>query len=278
MPSGMARAIWTGALSFGLVNVPVRLYPATKEHEVRFHQFQKGTSSRIRNKRVNEKTGREVDFENIVKGADVGGGNYVMLTQSELAAVEPGRSRTIEISDFVDAAEIDPIHYQKSYFVGPADETAHKAYALLVRAMDSAGRIAVATFVMRTKEYLAAIRPREDVLVLETMFFADEICEPAETLDLPSGVRLAKKDVDLARRLIDSMTVPWKPERYRDAYTERVEDLVEAKRKDADFVPEPQAEPAGEVVDLMQALQASLEAARSSKPKSKAKSTRSKAS
>ncbi len=123
----MARSIWTGSVSFGLVNVPVRLFSATQDHKVHFHQFEKGTSNRIRNERVNEKTGEEVPYKDIVKGAEVSDGNYVMLTQEELESVEPGRSRTIDISDFVDAAEIDPIYYQKSYYLGPADDSAKKA-------------------------------------------------------------------------------------------------------------------------------------------------------
>ena len=170
----MARSIWTGSLSFGLVNVPVKLYSATHEHEVSFHQFQKGTSSRIRYKRVNEDTGDEVDFEDIVKGAEIDDGRYVIITPEELESVEPGKSRTIDITDFVDAAEIDPIYFQKSYYLGPADDTAKKAYALLAHAMEKAERIGIATFVMRDKQYLAAIRPHDGLLLLETMFFADE--------------------------------------------------------------------------------------------------------
>lgn len=161
----MARAIWTGSVSFGLVNVPVGLYSATQDHKVHFHQFEKGTSNRIRNERVNERTGEEVPYRDIVKGAEVGDGAYVMLTQEELESVEPGRSRTIDISDFVEASEIDPLYYQKSYYLAPADDTAKKPYALLVKAMEKAERIGVATFVMRGKQYLAAIRPHDGVLV-----------------------------------------------------------------------------------------------------------------
>src|SRR3954451_16891789 len=163
----MARAIWTGSVSFGLVNVPVGLFSATEDHDVHFHQFQKGTSSRVRNQRVNEDTGDEVAYKDVVKGAELDDGGYVMLTQEELESVEPGRSRTIDISDFVDAAEIDPLHYQKSYYLAPTDDSAKKAYSLLLKAMAKAERIGVATFVMRGKQYLAAIRPQDDVLVLE---------------------------------------------------------------------------------------------------------------
>src|ERR1700712_3406867 len=184
----MARAIWTGSVSFGLVNVPVGLYSATQDHDVHFHQFEKGTSSRIRNERVNEDTGDEVAYGDIVKGAEAGDGGYVMLTQEELESVEPGRRRTIEISDFVDAADIDPVYYQKSYYLAPTDEAAAKLYALLVKAMAKAERIGVATFVMRGKQYLAAIRPHDKVLILETMYFADEVRDPVEEIEqLPAG-------------------------------------------------------------------------------------------
>ncbi len=256
----MARAIWTGAVSFGLVNVPVGLYSATQEHEVRFHQFEKGTAARIRYRRVNEQTGEEVDYDDIVKGAEVDDGKYVQLTQEELESVEPGRSRTIDITDFVEAAEIDPIHYQKSYYLAPDDDAAAKAYSLLARAMEKADRIGIATFVMRNKEYLAAIRPRDGVLVLETMYFADEVRDPVEEIDsLPTRTRVGKKDVDMAVSLIEAMAAKWDPANYRDTYTERVEQLVEAKKNDEEIVEEAAAEPGEKITDLMEALRASLD-------------------
>jgi DNA end-binding protein Ku len=264
----MARAIWTGALSFGLVNVPVGLFSATQEHEVRFHQFQKGTSARIRNKRVNEETGEEVDYGQVVKGAEVGDDEYVMLTAEELESVEPGKSRTIDISDFVEAAEIDPIFYQKSYYLAPTDEGAKKAYALLVGAMDKADRIGVATFVMRGKQYLAAIRPKDYVLVLETMYFADEVRDPSKELDnLPGRTPSRGKDLDMAVNLIESLTTGWDPSNYRDTYTERVQKLVQAKKKDRVVVSQGSSEESGEkVTDLLEALQASLDQSRKHKP------------
>jgi DNA end-binding protein Ku len=263
----VARAIWTGAVSFGLVNVPVGLYSATQEHEVRFHQFEKGTSARIRNRRVNEETGEEVDYDDIVKGAEVGDGKYVQLTQEELESVEPGRSRTIDITDFVEAAEIDPIYYQKSYYLAPGNEAAQKAYSLLAKAMEQADRIGIASFVMRNKEYLAAIRPQDGVLVLETMFFADEVRDPVEEIDLlPTKTRVGKKDVDMAVSLIEAMSAKWDPKNYRDTYTDRVEQLVEAKKKNKEIVVESAAEPGEKVTDLMEALRASLEGAGKHKP------------
>lgn len=264
----MARAIWSGALSFGLVSVPVGLFSATQEHEVRFHQFEKGTSSRIRNKRVNEDTGDEVDYDDIVKGAEVDEGKYVVLTQEELESVEPGKSRTIDISDFVEASEIDPVHYQKSYYLAPSDDTAKKPYALLVGAMQKSQRIGVATFVMRGKQYLAAIRPKDGVLVLETMYFADEVRDPKKELDnLPGKVPSRGKDVDMAVHLIEALTTKWDPKNYKDTYTERVRKLVQAKKKDRIVISEDDREQSGEkVVDLLAALQESIESSKKHRP------------
>lgn len=264
----MARAIWTGSVSFGLVNVPVGLYSATQDHKVHFHQFEKGTSNRIRNERVNERTGEEVAYKDIVKGAEVSDGDYVMLTQEELESVEPGRSRTIDISDFVEASEIDPLYYQKSYYLAPADDTAKKPYALLVKAMEKAQRIGIATFVMRGKQYLAAIRPHDGVLVLETMHFADEVRDPAKELDnVPKQTKVAPKDLKMAVSLVESLTTKWQPENYRDTYTERVKKLVKAKKDNREIVREETAEESSEkAVDLLEALQASIEQAKGHKP------------
>ena len=265
----MARAIWTGSLSFGLVNVPVRLFSATEEHEVHFHQFERGTSDRVRNKRVNERTGDEVDYDDIVKGAEIDDGKYVIVTPEELESVEPGKSRTIDITDFVDAAEIDPIYYQRSYYLAPSDDTAKKAYALLARAMDKAQKIAVAAFVMRDKQYLAAVRPADEVLVLSTMFFADEVRNPRKELDdLPSKSAAPRgKDVTMAVDLIESMTSKWDPKNYRDTYTDRVHKLIKAKKNNREVVTEREPEPTSEkVVDLLAALQASLDQSKGHKP------------
>ena len=263
----MARSIWTGSMSFGLVNVPVRVFSAIQDHKVHFHQFEKGTSNRIRNERVNEKTGDEVDYKDIVKGAEVDDGKYVMLTQEELESVEPGRSRTIDISDFVDAAEIDPIYYQKSYYLAPADDTAKKPYALLAKAMEKSERIGVATFVMRGKQYLAAIRPSDGVLVLETMYFADEVRDPAKELDnLPKQTKVAPKDLEMAISLVESLTTKWDPKNYKDTYQDRVNELIDAKKNDREIVREETPEETSEkVVDLLSALQASVDQAKGHK-------------
>lgn len=258
----MARSIWSGALTFGMVSIPVRLYSATEEHEVRFHQFERDTSDRIRYKRVNERTGKEVEYDDIVKGHDVGGGDYVMVEQDELTEIAPGRSRTLEISSFVDLAEIDPIHFQNSYYLAPSDEDNQTPYAVLRDALAKSDRAGIATFVMRSKEYLALVRASGSVLVLETMLFADEIRDPQTELpDLPAETS-QRKQLSMAIDLIEAMTEPWRPEDYRDTYTERVEELVEAKREGEEVVKGAEPEPATGVSDLLSALEASVESAR----------------
>jgi DNA end-binding protein Ku len=198
-----------------------------------------------------------------------------MLTPEELESVEPGRSRTIDIADFVDAAEIDPIYYQKSYFLAPSDDAAKKAYALLVKAMTKAERIGVATFVMRGKQYLAAIRPRDDLLVLETMYFADEVRDPTDEIDsLPTRTRVGGKDLDMAVSLVESLTTSWDPTNYRDTYTERVEQLIDAKKKDREIVVQEPTQDDEKVSDLLEALEASVDAARKHKPGNTANVTR----
>jgi DNA end-binding protein Ku len=268
----MARAIWTGSLAFGLVNVPIGVYSATQDKTVHFNQFQRGTSSRIRYRRVNEDTGKEVDYSDIVKGHDLGDGQYVIVTPEELEEVEPGRSRTIDISDFVDADDIDPIYFQKTYYLAPQSEQADRAYALLRQAMETSGKVGIATFVMRSKQYLAAIRPEPDVLALETMFFADEVRDPVEEIEqLPSDPALKGRDIDMAVQLIDSMATEWDPENYRDTYRERVMELIDAKRKGQAIVTEQPSAASDNVVDLLAALRVSIDAAKDHEPGNRGK-------
>lgn len=263
----MARAIWSGSVAFGLVNVPVQLFSATEDRTVHFHQFERDTSSRIRYRRVNEDTGDEVDYDDIVKGYDLGDGEYVIVTPEELEAVEPGRSRTIEITDFVDAAEIDPIYYQKTYYLAPRDDSAAKAYQLLVRAMAETDRTAVATFVMRSKQYLAALRPMDDVLTLETMYFAEEVRDAHDEIDqLPTTTEVGSRDFDTAGMLIDAMTTEWDPSNYRDTYRDRVLELIDAKRAGEEIVTTTEEAASAEVVDLMAVLEQSVDAARRHRP------------
>ncbi len=262
----MARAIWTGSLAFGLVNVPVGLFSATEDKTIHFNQFQAGTTDRIRYKRVNERTGREVELAGIVRGHEVGDGDYVLVSDEELAAVEPGRSRTIDIEDFVDLAEVDPVYYQKAYYLAPQGDAAH-AYALLHRAMANTGKAGIATFVMHGKQYLVVIRATGDVLALETMYFADEVRDPHQVIDdLPAGGRLPARELSVAEQLIESMTMDWDPSRYADTYRDRVEDLISRKRKGEEIVTEGAPEAESDVTDLMDALRRSADEMRGRRP------------
>ncbi|HEX4432433.1 MAG TPA: Ku protein [Frankiaceae bacterium] len=266
----MARAVWSGMISFGLVSVPVGLFTATHEHEPSFHQFAAGAADRIRYKRVNERTGREVDYGDIVKGTDVGGGSYVMVTDEELEQIAPGRSRALEISSFVDLDEIDPIYFNKAYYLAPAGEENKKTYALLRDAMAKTNRAAIGNFVMHGKEHLAAIRASGNTLVLETLFFADEVRDSKEMLDnLPGKTSFRKGELNMATQLVQSMGDDWNPKQYRDTYTDRVNDLIKAKRKGNDFQAADEAPEATNVVDLIEALRRSVDSTRGAgrKPK-----------
>ncbi|HXA30715.1 MAG TPA: Ku protein [Acidimicrobiales bacterium] len=276
----MARTIWKGSLSFGLVNVPVGLYPATKDKTIHFNQFEEGTSDRIRYKKINERTGDEVESSRIVKGADVGGGDFVILSPEELASAEPERSRTIEITDFVELEDIDPTYYRTTYYLAPEGEAAAKAYALLRRAMRDAHKVGVATFVMRNKEYLVAIRPDRDVLALETMYFADEVLSPADELPRISEEEdFTKRELEMADLLIDSMVTDWDPSNYADTHREKVQSMIDRKREGEEVVTEMAPREPTKVIDLMDALNASVKAAsggRAGASRSRASSTRSK--
>ncbi|WP_147258460.1 Ku protein [Pseudonocardia hierapolitana] len=257
----MARAIWTGAISFGLVSIPVGLFSATEDHTIHFHQFERDTSDRIRYQRVNERTGKEVEYSDIVKGREVGDGEYVLVEPDELADIAPGRSRTIDIQTFVDLDEIDPIFFQKTYWLAPTDERYARPYALLREAMTRTNRAGIATFVMRGKEYLTALRADGDVLALETLFFADEIRDRS-ALDLPGGAKPKGKELDMATGLIEAMSGAWKPDEYRDTYTERVEKLIEDKRKGREIVTEAEPPEPTAMSDLIAALERSVADAR----------------
>ena len=257
----MARAIWSGAISFGLVTVPVKLYTATDSHRVSFHQFEAGTGERVRNKRVAEGTGEEVEYADIVKGAEIEKGQYVIVTPEELEAVEPGRSRTIDIEEFVDLEDIDPISWNKTYYLGPDGDQGKRPYRLLLEAMRSTKKVAIARFVMRSKQYLATIRPIGELLGLETMYFADEIRSADAVDDAPVEVEVDERQLGIAEQLITSMASRWEPTRYRDTYHERVLDLIERKAQGEDVVVDRGQPDTPQVADLMDALQASVQAA-----------------
>ena len=254
----MARSIWSGFLSFGLVNVPVGLYPATADQTIHFNQLHKGTSHRIRYKKVDEVTGDEVASDEIVSGFPLGGGEYVVVTRDELKEAAPGKSETIEISDFVDLGEIDPVHFRQTYYLAPRGKGADRAYALLRQAMHETGKVGIATMVLRDKEHLVAVRPGDDVLILETMYFADEIRSPREELEtLPEDASFQGRELEVAKRLVESLTVPWEPGEYHNTYRARVEELIERKREGQAVVFEAER-PKSNVIDLMAALEASV--------------------
>jgi DNA end-binding protein Ku len=271
----MARTIWKGSLSFGLVNVPVGVYPATQDKSIHFNQFEKGTSDRIRYKKVNERTGEEVESGDIVKGFDLGGGEYIMLSDEELAAAEPERSRQIEITDFVDLDDIDPVFYRTTYYLAPEGNGTDKPYALLRKAMRESRKVAIATMVMRNKEYLVAIRPEGDVLALETMYFSDEVRSPTQELPrIPDDADVSDREVAMANVLIGSMESEWDPERFHDTHRQKVEALIEEKSQ-GKVITAAKPAPTPKIVDLMEALQASISATQSGRAEPAKKAPRS---
>ncbi|MDP8937997.1 MAG: Ku protein [Actinomycetota bacterium] len=260
----MPRSIWSGAISFGLVNVPIKLFSAVSPKDVRFHQLDAKTKSRVKQKRVSAATGEEVPYEEIVKGYELGPDTYVTISPEELDSLDPKATKSIDIEDFVDLDQIDPIFYERPYYLVP-DKGGTKAYALLREAMRETNKVGIARLVLRTKQYLAAIRPMGDALVLETMLFADEVV-PTDELDLPGkDVEVTEREEKMARQLIDSLTTDFDPEKYKDEYRERVLELIEQKAAGQEIVVEDTAEEAPKVVDLMAALEASLAAVKKSK-------------
>ncbi|WP_040894973.1 non-homologous end joining protein Ku [Streptomyces griseoaurantiacus] len=258
----MARAIWTGVLTFGLVTVPVGLFTATEDHTVHFHQLQRGTADRVRNKRINERTGEDVDTKDIVKGYEVDPGEYVVVEPEELDEVAPGRSRTVDITDFVELAEIEPVYFARTYYVAPRGEQYLKVYELLRAALERTGRVGIATFVMRGRQYLTALRATERVLVLQTLHWADEVRDPGGELpELPSERVEGGKELDMAARLVETLSAPWEPARYHDTYQERVRELVRAKAEGQEVAATEEAPEATDVLDLMTALQGSIDRA-----------------
>jgi DNA end-binding protein Ku len=267
--SRVARAIWSGSISFGLVNVPVKLFSATESHRVGFHEFEHATGARIRYKRVSERSGREVPWKSIERGYEVRKGHFVVLSDEELAAAAPGKTQAIEIEQFVSLGEIDPISWDQTYFVLPDGAAAAKAYALLRKAMGDRQRVAIGRFVMRTKEYVVCLRPYENIVALETMFFPDEVRQSRD-VGAPPKIEVNRRELQMAERLIDMLTSPWDPSRYRDTYSERVMALVRKKDKGQEIVaPEEAAEPA-RVVDLMDALKRTLAGAKAGRPEPRA--------
>ena len=261
----MPRPIWSGAISFGLVNVPVKLVGAVSPKDVRFNQLEAGTNARIKQKRVSAETGEEVPFDQIVKGYEISPDNYVVIEPQELEALDPKATRSIDIEDFVDLDQIDPLYFERPYYLVP-DKGGAKAYALLLEAMKESKKVGIARLVLRTKQYLAAIRPLGDALVLETLLYPDEVTLPDEIEDLPrDDVEIQDRELKIARQLIESLSTEFEPENYHDEYRERVLELIEQKAEGKQIVTQPATEEPTKVVDLMAALEASLAQAKADK-------------
>jgi DNA end-binding protein Ku len=273
----MARALWSGAISFGLVNVPVKLYSATSPKTVRFNQLSAKTGARIKQKRVDASTGDEVPFEDIVKGYELAPDRYVLIEPSELEALDFKATHTIDVEQFVKLEEIDPIFYDSTYYIAPAPGGA-KPYRLLLEAMRDEGKVAIGRLVLRTKQQLCALRASGDVLTLSTMLFGDEINSPdgLDGLDTAGEANATDKELAMARQLIDTLSAEFDPAAFKDEYRERVLALIERKAAGEELTPPPAEEESAPVPDLMAALEASIAAlkapeTKAPKPEPKAK-------
>lgn len=258
----MARAIWSGSISFGLLNVPVKLYSAVARRNIALREIRDSDSARIKHRRVAEGTDEEVPYENIVKAYEITPGQYVPLSKDEMSSLAPEKTRAIEVQDFVDLDEIDPIYFDSPYYLGPA-EGAEKAYALLAKAMESSGKVAIARFVFRNKEHLAALRTNGGVLTLTTMRFADEVVPTSELEEvLPEKApKVAKREQEMAEQLIDSLSTDFDPSAYRDEHREQLLALIERKAEGKEIVAsDAEAPQATKAPDLMAALEESIAA------------------
>jgi DNA end-binding protein Ku len=260
----MARSMWSGSISFGLVNVPVKLYTAVREKDIHFHMLTKDGHCRVRRKLVCPDDDREVDYKETTRGYEIAPDQYVVFDEGELEALRPEASRAIQILDFVNLADIDPIYFQRPYYLAP-DERAGKSYHLLLRAMRDAERVAIATFVMRQKQYLAAIRPTDKLLLLETMNYADEIVQPDELPGIDEPPDVDQRELKMAKQLIDALAGDFAPEKYRDEYREQLMEIIEKKAKGQEVRIAPPPEEPARVLNLMKALEASLAEAKKSR-------------
>jgi DNA end-binding protein Ku len=270
----MARAIWKGSISFGLVNIPIALYPATRREEFKFRLLRKSDLSPVSYKRVAEKDGKEVPWDQIVKGYEYEKGKYVVLKDEDFERVDLEATQTVDIQDFVDQEEIDPIFFYKPYYLEPL-KGGDKAYALLRDALKDSNKVGIAKVVIKTRQYLAGVKPEDGVLVLELMHFADELADPGK-LHVPKKTEVGKREMNMAKSLIDSMSSKWNPEKYRDDYREAlmdvIEEKVEAGGKEIEEKPR-KAPKLTKVIDLVSVLQKSLEQT-GAKKKATAKSRR----
>jgi DNA end-binding protein Ku len=271
----MPRSIWTGSISFGLVNIPVKLYSAIHEHDVHFHQLAPD-GSRIHYERVSEKTGKAVDYDDIRRGFETSKGHYVLFEKGELEDLQPASTKTVDIEDFVGLAEIDPVYYERTYLLAPDGDGAAKGYALLASVMEDTQRVAIGKVVMREKQYLAAIRPYGKGLALSTMRFADEVAAPKDVDVFPTRkASVNPREKKMSKQIVYAMPSEWNPARYHDDYEEQLRDIIKAKAKGKTIEVE-QPEESAQVIDLMDALRASLEgkSSRSSRARRPAKKTR----
>jgi DNA end-binding protein Ku len=256
----MARAIWKGSISFGLVNIPIALYPATRREEFKFRLLRKSDLSPVNYKRVAEKDGKEVPWDQIVKGYEYEKGKYVILKDEDFQRVDLEATQTVDIQDFVEQEEIDPIFFYKPYYLEP-QKGGDKAYALLRDALKDSCKVGIAKVVIKTREYLAGVKPEDGVLVLELMHFADELADP-DKLHVPKKTEVGKREMNMAKSLIDSMSSKWNPEKYKDDYREAlmevIEEKVEAGGKEIEEKPKKAPKPT-KVIDLVSVLQKSLD-------------------
>jgi DNA end-binding protein Ku len=260
----MARAIWSGSISFGLVNIPVKLYSAVSRKNVSFNQIDRRTGARVKQKRVSAVDGSEVSYDDIVKGYELASGEYVTVSDEELAALDPEAGRLIDILEFVDLVDIDPLLYDSAYYLVP-DEATAKPYKLLAAAMEQTGKVGIARFVMRTKQYLAAVRPKDGRLLLSTMVYDDEVVRPEEIggFDALARVEVTAKELAMAEQLIGSLAEEFAPEKFHDTYRNSVIELIERKAAgETDLVPVATAPSNDKVIDLLAALEASVKAAK----------------
>lgn len=260
----MARPLWSGSISFGLVNVPVKAFTAVRDHDVHFHQVDKKSGARIRHRNVSESSGREVKDNDIEMGFELSKGHFVTFEREELRSLRPTSTKAIEVDEFVALEEIDPIYYERTYWLAPDGEPGKKAYQLLLAAMEDRGRVAIGTVVMRNKQYLTAIRPLDGALAMSTMRFADEVVPRSAVESLPA--RRSKPEaaaLKMAGQLIDGLAADWNPDKYHDTYVEELRKRIKAKKAGKEIVDETvTTETPANVVDLVAALQASLDKAK----------------
>ncbi|PYJ00457.1 MAG: Ku protein [Verrucomicrobia bacterium] len=267
----MARAIWKGSISFGLVNIPIALYPATRREELKFRLLRKSDLSPVNYRRVAEKDGKEVPWDQIVKGYEYEKGRYVVLKDEDFERVDLEATQTVDIQDFVDLEEIDPMFFYKPYYLEP-QKGGDKAYALLRDALKDSNKVGIAKVVIKTRQYLAGVKPEDGALVLELMHFADELADP-QKLHVPKKLEIGKREMTMAKSLIDSMSSKWEPQKYKDDYREAlmevIEEKVEAGGKEIEEKPKKALKPT-KVIDLVSVLQKSLEQTGSAKKKTAA--------